>query len=113
MATLIFHDNLIWSPANNRGGHIMSDLQWLHGLERLGHHILFVDYLEEYSQQSVCDFHRVICEWWHPDQCALILRSSMESLYGLSAEQVRRIAAKADALITLNIPCVSASHFPC
>jgi hypothetical protein len=80
-------------------------LQWLRGLERLGHRILFVDYLDEYNQSTVWAFQRLMCEWWYPDQCALILRSSMASLYGLSTEQVRRIAAEADALITLNVPC--------
>ncbi len=105
MATLIFHDNLIWSLANNRGGHAMSNLQWLHGLERLGHRILFIDYLEDYSQPAISTFQRIICEWWHPDQCALILTRSTESLYGLSTGQVRRFAAEADALITLNVPC--------
>lgn len=105
MATLIVIEELAGPVVLGRGGHVMHILQWLHGLERLGHRVLFVEFLEGDSQgarESIVDYFREIVEtWWRPSSAALILRSSCESLYGLDADGVARIAGDAAAVITL------------
>jgi hypothetical protein len=80
-------------------------LQWLHGLERLGHEVLFLEFLQEDPQEKrrgmVRYFGAMMERWWHPDRSALLLESTTESLYGLNAPQVAASAGQAAALITL------------
>src|SRR5437588_827281 len=47
MATLIVVEDLAAPASLGRGGHAMYVLQWLHALERLGHHVLFLEFLRE------------------------------------------------------------------
>jgi hypothetical protein len=39
--------------------------------------------------------------WWHPERSALLVESSLETLYGLSAAQLAQAAGRAAALLTL------------
>ncbi|MGE5193889.1 MAG: hypothetical protein ACM3U2_15445 [Deltaproteobacteria bacterium] len=39
MATLLVIQDIVWDGTAGRGGHTMFVLQWLHGLERLGHRV--------------------------------------------------------------------------
>lgn len=45
MATLIVVQDIVWSPDKSRGGHSMCILQWLKGFERLGHRVVFLDFI--------------------------------------------------------------------
>ncbi len=105
MATLIVVEDLAGPASLGRGGHCMYVLQWLHGLERLGHRVLFLEFLKEDPGAArtavVRYFGETVADWWHPERAALLLEKPGESLYGLDAGQVASIAAEADGLITL------------
>src|SRR6185437_912946 len=105
MATLIVVEDLAGPASIGRGGHSMYVLQWLHGLERLGHRVLFVEFLKENPGQDggsvVGYFRQTVERWWHPELSALLIESSLDSLYGLTSAEVGRIAGEAAGLITL------------
>jgi hypothetical protein len=108
MATIIVVEELAGPAVLGRGGHSMRVLQTLHGLERLGHRVLFLEFLTRDpgpERPAVARyFGETVARWWHPDQAALLLEASAESLYGLTAEQVGRTAAEAAAVLTLAAP---------
>jgi hypothetical protein len=105
MATLIVVEDLAAPASLGRGGHAMYVLQWLHGLERLGHRVVFLEFLKEdpgESKQTVAAyFGETMSHWWHPDQCALLVDKTLESLYGLDSKQVSHIADEAAGVISL------------
>jgi hypothetical protein len=83
----------------------MRVLQWLHGLERLGHRVLFLEFLKEDPREDrervQRSFGDTVAAWWHPEWAALLVEATGESLYGPSAEQVARVAGEAAAVLTL------------
>src|SRR4051794_39983377 len=103
MATLIVVEDLAGPASLGRGGHAMYVLQWLHGLERLGHDVYFLEFLKEDPGQRrhdlVAYFDEIIGAWWRPERTALLLEKTGESLYGLKAHEVRRRAGEAAALV--------------
>ena len=105
MATLIVVEDLAAPASVGRGGHAMYVMQWLHGFERLGHRVLFVEFLKDDpgpdADAVVGYFRDVISAWWHPEQSALLNESTLESLYGLSASDVKYLADQAAAVISL------------
>jgi hypothetical protein len=106
MATLIVIQDLLWSGAKPRGGHAMCVLQWLHGLERLGHRAIFLNFVDWDPGEvpgTVEYFGSLMEEWWHTDQCALIRAGSSQSIYGLSGQQIRAEAEAASALLTIAV----------
>jgi hypothetical protein len=108
MSTLIVLSDLAAPATFRRGGHAMFVLQWLHGLERLGHHVLFIEFLKEHPGEGAASlvrcFDETVTGWWDADQSSLIVETSTETLYGLDAAQVKRIAEEASAVITLAAP---------
>jgi hypothetical protein len=104
MATLIVVEELAGPAVCGRGGHAMRILQWLHGLERLGHRVLFLEFLEddpgEGKAAAITYFREVISKWWRLESAAL-LDPSGDSLCGLSYNGIREIALTAAAVITL------------
>ena len=108
MASLIVLSDLAAPATIGRGGHAMYLLQWLHGLERLGHRVLFIEFLKEHpgpgGGAAVRYFHETVAGWWHPEQSALLVETTAESLYGLDAGRVRQFAAGAAAVLTLAAP---------
>jgi hypothetical protein len=108
MATLILLTDIVWDGTVNRGGHTMCELQWLHGLERLGHRVLFLDLIGQdfgpRRESMLAAYAEVIDQWWRRDCTALIDTSSMSSLFGLSVEEVKNVSDKAAAIITLGAP---------
>src|SRR5262245_58112655 len=105
MATLIVLEDLA-SPASwGRGGHAMYAMQWLHSFERLGHRVIFIEFLKEdpgSAREAVVRYFRdIVSSWWRPEQCALVIEPTLESLYGLSAGQISRHASAAAAVISL------------
>lgn len=105
MATLIVVEDLAAPSGLGRGGQTIHTLQWLHGLRRLGHQVLFAEFYDEDpgdARGKMADYFGEVMEtWWDPQWSALILESSGESLCGLDARQVARIAKKAAAVITI------------
>jgi hypothetical protein len=105
MATIIVVEDLAAPASRGRGGLAMYTLQWLHGLERLGHRVFFLEFLKEEpgaaGEGLVRYFREVITTWWRPKRAALLVEGSLASLYGLDAAGVARVAAEADAVITL------------
>src|SRR5262249_60138370 len=101
MATLIVVSDLAEPACVGRGGLSMYLLQWLHGLERLGHRVLFLEFWKKDLGQSrglpVRYFQETIAGWWRPRAGALILASSGESVCGLDTEEVRRATREAAA----------------
>ena len=108
MAVLIVLSDLAGPAVIRRGGHAMYLLQWLHGFERLGHRVLFLEYLAEHPGDATPDlvgyFRETMADWWHPEQSALLVEPTVESLAGLDTGQVARWAAEADAVVTLAAP---------
>jgi glycosyltransferase involved in cell wall biosynthesis len=106
MATLIVVEDLAAYATLGRGGQTMFLLQYLRGLERLGHRVLFVEFRQKEPTETrpavLRYFHESVTTWWHPEWAALIIESPLKSLYGLDVQQVARIADEADALITLS-----------
>ena len=64
----------------SRGGHTMFMLEWLHGLERLGHEVLFLDLVssdfQERRERVSRAFDEVIQKWWHADLTSLMVGST-------------------------------------
>src|SRR5215471_6368143 len=106
MANLIVVEDLAAPATIGQGGQTMYLLQWLHGLERLGHCVLFIEFLNEDPGQDKHSmlryFNETVTTWWHPDQAALIVERPTSSLYGLEPAQVARFANGAAAVITLS-----------
>jgi hypothetical protein len=105
MATLIVIEEFAGSYVMGRGGHAMEPLQWMHGLERQGHNVIFIEFLKEdpgASKDAVVGYFRdIVTQWWYPEQSALIIEESTKPLYGLSINQVAKLAGEAAAVITL------------
>ena len=67
MATLIVVEDLAGPASIGRGGHSMYVLQWLAGLQRLGHRVLFVEFLKEdpgEDKEAVVGYFRRTVERW-------------------------------------------------
>jgi hypothetical protein len=105
MATVIVLEDLAAPASQGRGGHAMYVLQWLHGLERLGHRVVFVEFLKEHPGQDAPAttgyFRDIVSTRWHPQHSALLVESTLDSLYGLDAREVGQIAGEAAAVISL------------
>ena len=108
MAKLIFLQDIVWDGTVSRGGQNMFLLQWMRGLERLGHEVVFLDLIgsdfAEERQTMLRAFHRVISKWWHPEQTALVVAATMESLYGMDLRQLSRFADAAAAVVIVSAP---------
>jgi hypothetical protein len=108
MARLIVIEDIVWDGTISRGGHTMFMLEWLQGLKRLGHEVLFLDLVRSDFQEQrerVSDaFGEVIQKWWHPNLTSLMVGSTLDSLYGLDAAAVSRFAEKSAALIAVGVP---------
>src|SRR5262249_1841560 len=104
MATLIVVEDLAAPATIARGGQTMFLLQYLRGLERLGHRVLFVEFLQEDPgkdrETAVRYFRECVAAWWHPAWAALIGESTGESLCGPGPGRIARLAGEAGALIT-------------
>ena len=54
-------------------------LQWMRGLERLGHEVVFLDFIgsgfEEGREAMLRAFDQVISKWWHPQADSVGRRS--------------------------------------
>jgi hypothetical protein len=98
MGRLIAIEDLTGPSVAGRGGHAMHVLQILEGLRRLGHEVLFVEFLEQAPEpEAVARFGAILGN--HPG--ALLDAATGQSFAGLSSQGVSRYAARADAVISL------------
>jgi hypothetical protein len=98
MARLIAIEDLAGPSVTGRGGHAMHVLQILEGLRRLGHEVLFLEFLEERPPPTAATaFLTTLGD--RPG--ALLDAATGESFAGLSREDVAAFAACADAVISL------------
>jgi hypothetical protein len=103
MAKLIVVEDLAHPAVAGWGGIALHVLSYLEGFRRLGHEVLFVEFLEERPEPTAMDyFNSVIDGWWSREQAALLVEPQMQSISGLDVDGVRAFAARADALITLS-----------
>ncbi|MGI8513037.1 MAG: hypothetical protein ACR2NH_10490 [Solirubrobacteraceae bacterium] len=102
MAKLIAVEDLVGPSVAGRGGFAMHVLQMLEGLRRLGHEVLFCEFLEEppdaEARASLCE---VLRGRWDPARVALLDAETGESHAGASAGEVAAFAGRADAVISL------------
>jgi hypothetical protein len=98
MARLIVVEDLVGPSVWGRGGHAIHVLHALEGLSRLGHEVLFLEFLADAPAPRVTGAFTEILER-RPG--ALLDAASGQSYAGLDRNQVRRFADRADALISL------------
>jgi hypothetical protein len=105
VATLIVVEELAGPAVIGRGGHAMRVLQTLHGLERLGHQAVFLEFLQKDpgpARNAVIRYFReTVSTWWRPDRSALVLEPGCETLWGLPPAEVERLSHEAAGLLTL------------
>ena len=98
MARLIAIEDLVRPFVAGRGGHAIHILQILEGLRRLGHDVLFLEYLDEPpSSQAAAHFVTLLRD----SQGALLDSRTGNSYAGASRREVASFAARADAVISL------------
>jgi len=102
MARLVVVEDLVGPSVRGRGGFAMHVLQALECLRRLGHDVLFVEFLAERPDaRARSSFGRLVGGWWDPRRAALLDAASGESHAGLDSDAVARFAADANAMISL------------
>ena len=107
MAKLIFLQDIVWDGTVSRGGQNIFILQWMRGLERLGHEVVFLDFIgdfEEGREAMLRAFDQAISKWWHPQKTALVVAPTMETLYGMDLGEISRFADAAAAILTVSAP---------
>jgi len=98
MARLIAIEDLVGPAVAGRGGHALHVLQILEGLRRLGHEVLFLEFLEQApAAERSAAFGRIL----GPRPGALLDASTGQSFAGLSSQAVGSFAEQADAVISL------------
>jgi hypothetical protein len=105
MATLIVHTDLASPASVGRGGLAAYELQWIHGLERLGHQVVCLEFLSQdpgnARETLIRHFRESMAVRRRPELCALVVESSLEVLHGLDVGEITRQAGRAAAVLTL------------
>jgi len=107
MARIIVLQNILpratcWSEYGQRGGHVAFVLQWLIGLERLGHEVLFVNLTEtEPTPMAVQSFVNTCDTMWHLKRSALVDTRNHCVLAGMSYSDLQSFADSSAAIITV------------
>ena len=102
MARIVVVEDLVAPSVLGRGGQAVRVLQVLESLRRLGHDVLFVEFLDEPpSGAALAAFAAITRDWWDPARAALLASASGDPHAGVEPEAVASFAAEADALVTL------------
>jgi hypothetical protein len=102
MARLVVVEDFAGPSVVRRGGQAMRVLQVLEGLRRLGHDVLFVEYLDEPPEpDAIAYFHEALRGRWSPAHAALLDSATGDAHAGMDADAVASFAAGAEALILL------------
>jgi hypothetical protein len=103
VAQLIVVEDLAAPSVVGRGGHALWVIEILRGLARLGHKVLFVEFLDQAPQEDQLRwFNSVIGSFWQPENSALLVGPEWHSVAGVEAEEVTAAGRGADAVITLS-----------
>jgi hypothetical protein len=103
MATLVVVEDIAGPAVIGRGGQAMRVMAVLEGLRRLGHEVLFLEFLgEEPSPASPEYFRRAVGSWWELDRAALIDGATGSVLAGADRSRVEAIVERADAVVFLS-----------
>src|SRR5947209_8623636 len=98
MGCLIAIEDLVGPSVAGRGGHAIHVLQILEGLVRLGHDVLFLEFLDDPPSDAVdSEFVRLLGD----RRGALLDSRTGESHAGRSSRDVAAFAERADAVISL------------
>jgi hypothetical protein len=98
MARLVVIEDLVGPSVAGRGGHAIHVLQFLEGLRRLGHDLLFLEFLDEPPPAAQTAAFATLLDG---RSGALLDSATGQSFAGLSRRDVADFAAGADALISL------------
>jgi hypothetical protein len=102
MARLIAVEDLAGPSVVGRGGHAMHVLQILEGLRRLGHDVLFLEFLDEPPDAAArAYFELVLRGRWEPHRAALLDADTGHVHAGLGSAEVAAFAGRADGVISL------------
>jgi len=102
MSRLVVVEDLAGPSVAGRGGFAMHVLQILEGLRRLGHDVLFLEFLEGPPDPTALHYlGEVLRGRWEPRRAAVLDAASGASYAGPSSEEVSAFAAGADAVISL------------
>ena len=102
MARLVVVEDLVGPSVFGRGGQAMRVLQILEGLRRLGHDVLFLEFLDEQPEPAaIACLGEVLRGRWDRGRFALLDSRSGQSHAGVGREEVAAFAAGADAVISL------------
>jgi hypothetical protein len=101
VATLIVVEDLAGPATLNRGGQAMLLLQTLEGLRRLGHDVLFLEFVAGAGDDARRWFRDVIARWWLPDRAAMVDFGTESVLVGPSDRELKALIDRAQAVITL------------
>jgi hypothetical protein len=102
MARLIAVEDMIGPSVVGRGGHAMRVLQLLEGLRRLGHDVLFLEFLEEAPPaEAVAWLDDALAGRWDPARVAILDAATGESFAGASGREVAAFADGAEAVLSL------------
>ncbi|MGI8622209.1 MAG: hypothetical protein ACR2NB_01685 [Solirubrobacteraceae bacterium] len=102
MARLVVVEDLVGPSVLGRGGHAIHVLHALEGLRRLGHDVLFLEYLDAPpSPAARASFAGLVADWWDPRRAALLDAATGDGLAGLPAGEVAAFAGRADGLVSL------------
>jgi hypothetical protein len=103
VARLIVVEDLAASSVIGRGGHALWVMEMLRGLSRLGHQVLFVEFLSDPPDaRQLTWFNSVIGSYWRIEDSALLVGPGWHSMAGADADQVAAAGQCADAVITLS-----------
>jgi hypothetical protein len=102
VASLIVVEDLVGSAVLGRGGHAIIVLHFLEALRRLGHDVVFVEFISEPPDSAQSAYwSQVINGRWSADRAALLNSESGESYAGLARGAVARQAERSSAVISL------------
>lgn len=102
MATVIVVEDLVGPAVLGRGGHALHVLQFLEGLRRAGHEVIFIEFLDRGPTPGQRrSWEEIFRRWWPADHAALLDGETGESHAGLGRDSVARWADRGSAVIQL------------
>jgi hypothetical protein len=101
MARLIVVEDLAGPSVVGRGGHAMHVLQILEGLRRLGHDVLFLEFLDEPPDAAARAYFDMVLRGRDSRRAALLDAATGVVHVGLESAEIAAFAARAHGLISL------------
>jgi hypothetical protein len=100
MATIVVVEDIAGPAVIGRGGQAMRVMAVLEGLRRLGHDVLFLEFVEpEPDPSSASYFLHTVTTWWDPRRSALVDGASGTVLAGAGLAEIEATVERADAVV--------------